>query len=126
VQEQFANEFAKINQRIGEQLVSIREEIDGKIADMQQDISKLNHESHDLREPGSTLTLMIHSESCFKKGTTKLFCQGRSLTGQSPNRGLSRPPGLEDQEKIEALRSKWYFFNTMIQMSVEFLLHREL
>ena len=47
LQEQFTNEFAKMRQNIGVQLVSMREDIDVKLGDMQYDILKLKHESHD-------------------------------------------------------------------------------
>lgn len=50
LQDQFACEFAKIDQRIREQFVSIREEIDGKLGDLQDDIFRLKQEPQNLWE----------------------------------------------------------------------------
>ena len=46
LQEQFSSEFVRINQKIGEQFMSMREEIDGKLGDIENDILKLKRESH--------------------------------------------------------------------------------
>lgn len=48
LQDQFAYEFTKIDQRIREQFESIREKIDGKLGDMQDDIFRLKQEPRNL------------------------------------------------------------------------------